>query len=544
MPGILGVAEVAASGVERAGFPAFFAQSYPRVLGIVAVTTGDRVAAEDATQEAFARALERWARVSEMASPERWVIRVAINQAIDEYRKRTPETELHSTRTSRFRGGSLLTGRRPGASAPRRRETTGMKSISAISVAILTGGLLAACGTPQGSSPGFSDNLTIVLNTASSKVPYVGKFTIQGATLAAERINKAGGVKVNGKTYGIRLEQMDNQLSPTVSLANVQRAISEKAVAIIDDGYTVDATFSAAKEAGLPILVDYDTNATLVDTDKRPNVFRIAPPDDALAEHLASYLEARKLKLALVTDDSDYGKDGANQLTAAFKKHGMAFDPTLVLPGNGTDYSAQALQVNAAGASGVVLWARASVIPGFVKALRQAGSTAAIFGGPNTEDPVVRSQLADQPQWVDGITYASFRITTEAGPESWGAFRKLYEDHNFNNGGPDFKVGVQASDHKDVVQPPDWQIFPYDMVNLVKAAVEKAGTVDPARGPIIDALNNVQVKSANGDNRGWTKDNHEGIVDDDIYFAVFQDMKFKPVLDDPLSKSLTPIDQE
>ena len=58
------------------------------------------------------------------------------------------------------------------------------------------------------------------------------------------------------------------------------------------------------------------------------------------------------------------------------------------------------------------------------------------------------------------------------------------------------------------------------------------------------ALDNVQIKSANGDNRGWKKDNHEGVVDDDIYFAVITDNKFKPVQDDPLSKSLPPIDQE
>jgi hypothetical protein len=81
------------------------------------------------------------------------------------------------------------------------------------------------------------------------------------------------------------------------------------------------------------------------------------------------------------------------------------------------------------------------------------------------------------------------------------------------------------------------------MVYLVKKALEKAGTVDPKQNKLIDALNNVQITSANGDNRGWKKDTHEGVVDDDIYFATFQDMEFKPVQDDPLSKSLPPIDQ-
>jgi ABC-type branched-subunit amino acid transport system substrate-binding protein len=304
---------------------------------------------------------------------------------------------------------------------------------------------------------------------------------------------------------------------------------------VIDDGYTVDATYQAAAQAGLPVLIDYDGNAALVDTDKRPNVFRIAPPDDAVAAKLAAYVAGKNLKVALLHDDSEYGKDGGAQLSAALSQKSLTAAPDLEIPSTATSLSDKALAVRQSGATGVIIWARAPVLAQMVRALREGGVTAPIFAGPTAEDPVVRTQLADHPEWVERLTYASFRITTETGP---------YEEHNFNNGGPDYKVGVKVSDHRDVVQPPDWQIFPYDMVFLVKAALEKAGTVDTSGGKIIDALNNTQIKSANGDNRGWKKDNHEGIVDDDIYFASFHDMKFRPVQDDPLSKSLAPIDQE
>ncbi|HEV1998670.1 MAG TPA: ABC transporter substrate-binding protein [Candidatus Dormibacteraeota bacterium] len=264
----------------------------------------------------------------------------------------------------------------------------------------------------------------------------------------------------------------------------------------------------------------------------------------AMAQHLATYLAPRGLKLALVHDDTDYGKDGAKQLTSAFGKASIQLAPNIELPSSGIGFSAEALEVKQSGATGVLVWGRAPTIAQFIKDFRQGGGTAALFSGPNAEDPVVRTQNADHPEYVEGLTYASFRITTEGGPTAWGAFRKKYEDHNFNNGGPDLKVGVKAKDKKDVVQPPDWQVFPYDMVYLVKAALEKSGTVDTSGDKLINALNGVQIKSGNGDNRGWTKDNHEGVVDDDIYFAVFSDMKFKPVQDDPLSKSLPPIDQE
>ena len=411
--------------------------------------------------------------------------------------------------------------------------------------------LAAACTALAGcaiggstASGGFTDYVTIALNTPQSKLPFVAKFTQQGAQLAMEQINKAGGIKVGGKTYGLKLESMDNELSPSKSLDNIKKAVADKVVAVIDDGYTTDATYKTAGDAGLPILVDYDSNAALIDTQGRPNVFRISPPNDAMAMHLADYVTKKGLKLAIAHDDSEYGVDGHDQLVKAFQAKGVTFAPDVTLPSNATDYQNQALQVQISKATGVLVWARAPVLAQFVKSLRQNQFSGQIFSGPTAEDPIVRTQNADHPEYITGLTYASWRITTEGGPEAWGAFRKKYEDRNFNDGGPDFHVGVKASDGKDVVQPPDWHVFPYDMVYLVKAALEQAGTVSTSGNKLIDALNTVKIKSANGDNRGWTKDNHEGIVDDDIYYATFADMKFKPVQDDPLSASLPPIDQE
>ena len=51
------------------------------------------------------------------------------------------------------------------------------------------------------------------------------------------------------------------------------------------------------------------------------------------------------------------------------------------------------------------------------------------------------------------------------------------------------------------------------------------------------------VRGANGDERGFNQHNHEGVVDDDVYFARFDDMTFAPVKDDPLSSTLPVIDQ-
>ena len=74
-----------------ADFEEFFEETSRGIAAFVAVSTGDPWIAEDATQEAFARALDRWDSVRRMDRPDLWVIRVATRAAIDAWRKRRRE---------------------------------------------------------------------------------------------------------------------------------------------------------------------------------------------------------------------------------------------------------------------------------------------------------------------------------------------------------------------------------------------------------------------------------------------------------------------
>jgi RNA polymerase sigma-70 factor (sigma-E family) len=63
-----------------ASFDEFFNEHYDEVVRTVALAVGDRPRAEDATQEAFARAYRKWGSVSRMDRPVGWVVVVAMNQ--------------------------------------------------------------------------------------------------------------------------------------------------------------------------------------------------------------------------------------------------------------------------------------------------------------------------------------------------------------------------------------------------------------------------------------------------------------------------------
>jgi RNA polymerase sigma factor (sigma-70 family) len=77
------VSEVA----DERDFSEWYAASFARVRRAVALAVGDAGLSEEATAEAFARALLHWRSVSGMARPEAWVYRVALNQVRSRLRR-------------------------------------------------------------------------------------------------------------------------------------------------------------------------------------------------------------------------------------------------------------------------------------------------------------------------------------------------------------------------------------------------------------------------------------------------------------------------
>lgn len=91
------------AGVGSAeSFEDWYRREHGRLLGAITVASGDAELAQDLVSEAFARALERWDRVSMMDSPTGWVREVAINLLRRHHRRSTLERRLlgrHPART-------------------------------------------------------------------------------------------------------------------------------------------------------------------------------------------------------------------------------------------------------------------------------------------------------------------------------------------------------------------------------------------------------------------------------------------------------------
>lgn len=67
-------------------YDAFYRDEYRSVLGLAIVLSGDRSAAEDITQEAFAAAYRDWNRIGALDQPGSWVRRVVSNKSVSRWR--------------------------------------------------------------------------------------------------------------------------------------------------------------------------------------------------------------------------------------------------------------------------------------------------------------------------------------------------------------------------------------------------------------------------------------------------------------------------
>jgi len=396
---------------------------------------------------------------------------------------------------------------------------------------LLTALAVLATGCRGGSDK--EKTLTIAVNAPFSKTPYVGETIADGAELAATTAS----VDAKGVRYKFRIKRYDTGLSARTAVGNVRRAIADGAVAIVDEGTGVDASWRIARDADRPLAVVYQGGERLIDPVARPNVFRIAPTDHGMAFRFAEYLIPKKLKVALVTDDSSYGQEGAKALAESFSQNPESVAMRLTVPEGAVDLAPQVLRARRAGATALLVWAQPTTIAGVLSAARSSGWDVPVYTPPTGEDPLVRQQLANHPEWVDGLTFASGRPTAEVGAGPFLTFQKRLEDRFGVQ-----PVGVKTPDGADVIQPPDYAMYSYDFVNVLVVAIQHAGGVGD-REKVLEALDQVTVPGANGDQRGFNQRNHEGVVDDDVYFAKFDGMTYAPVKDDPLSRTLVPIEQ-
>jgi ABC-type branched-subunit amino acid transport system substrate-binding protein len=374
----------------------------------------------------------------------------------------------------------------------------------------------------------------IVVSAPVSTEPWIARSIEQGARLAVDDMNAKGGVLIGTEKKRLRLVVRDNAGSPANALADARRAVADHAAVLLTDGTGATAVASVTDPAHLPVFVLFEGGAGIIDPARWPTLFRLAPANATLIRRLADYIANAKPKVAMLTDDSEYGQQGRASLREAFKIDEVRVVSDATIQRRAADVAPQVLAARRAGADRLVLWTTAANIAAVVQATHEAGWDVPILTGQTGEDPLLRQRLAAHPDWLASVRFVSSRITAEMGPKPFEAFRAHFEDKL----GPQ-KAGVTQGG-RPVIQPPDWAMYPYDAMLLVKAALDETHALGD---PLLQTLNTVSVVGANGDGRGYSPQYHEGVSPQDMYFARFAGLTFVPVSDDPLSGSLPSVPQ-
>jgi ABC-type branched-subunit amino acid transport system substrate-binding protein len=400
--------------------------------------------------------------------------------------------------------------------------------VKRVLAALVCAVLMAACSSGSDGSSG--KEALVVVSAPLTAQPWIGEYMEKGARLAAKQVNAADGARV-------RIEVLDNGGSAQRAADNARTAVSKHAVALIVDGVGSEAVAAVTDPARLAVFIVFEGGESLVDAKRWPTLFRMAPANKYLCRRLADYLADTQpgKPFALIGDDSTYGREGLRTLKEDVLHNKVRIVSEATVAESAGEVSAQVLAARRKGARVLVVWARAAGVASVLRAVRSTGWDVTVYTGPAGEDPLVRQRLADHPEWVDGLGFVSFRITSEVGAAPFAAYRAAYEKEH----GPD-TIGVRAGG-REVVMPPDWSMYPYDTVKLVAAAIEHAGSTDT--GKVFDALQKVTITGANGDERGFSDVDREGVSPDDMYFATFRDMRFHPNRDDKLSTNLPEVPQ-
>src|SRR6516164_10323439 len=80
-----------ATAAATAAVDASFREEWGRIIATLIAVTGDWDLAEECAQDAFARALQAWARDGVPARPGAWLTTTARNRAVDVLRRRATE---------------------------------------------------------------------------------------------------------------------------------------------------------------------------------------------------------------------------------------------------------------------------------------------------------------------------------------------------------------------------------------------------------------------------------------------------------------------
>lgn len=307
-----------------------------------------------------------------------------------------------------------------------------------------------------------------------------GNYVAQGAKIAEDDINKAGGVL--GKKIELIIE--DNKSNPTEAVATAEKLTQKDKVPVMMGAWSSTLTLAVMPklmEYEVPMLVETSSSGKIT-TSGNPWIFRISPTSEMEAKAFAPLVKSLGIRKAdLLSTNNDFGLGAAQEFSAMLKEAGVEIGARETMDPKAVDFSAQLAKIKASGGDTLFVTTAVEQITLILKQAREQQLKTRIIttGGSNAPD-----QLIEQAgEAADGSLHLVF--FTPWFPEAAkngdlaSKFVADWKARGHNVGG--LTEGFRG----------------YDGILTIAAAIKSAGKAEPAA--IQKALWNVKVAGVGGD---------------------------------------------
>jgi branched-chain amino acid transport system substrate-binding protein len=297
----------------------------------------------------------------------------------------------------------------------------------------------------------------------SGAIAHLGKDNENGARMAIDELN-AKGVTIGGKKAKFELLAEDDGADPKQGTAAAQKLVDSKVMGVIghlNSGTSIPAS-KIYSDAGIPQISPSATNPKFTRQGYK-TTFRVVADDVHLGGTLGKYAvkELKGKSIAVIDDRTAYGQGVADEFEKAVKSSGGATVGREFTNDKATDFTAILTSLKAKKPDIVFFGGMDAVAGPMMRQMKQLGIEAKFMGG----DGICSSEL---PKLAAGTMADGQVVCAEAGGVE-GAAKKSMDD---------FYAAYKKKYNDDVkVYAP----YVYDSVNVMVAAMVKAGSAEPAK---------------------------------------------------------------
>jgi branched-chain amino acid transport system substrate-binding protein len=335
---------------------------------------------------------------------------------------------------------------------------------------------LAACGGGRSSEPTRGDVIVYVAVPLSGFQANGGQTVLGGARLAAEEINRSGGLR----GYRVIVRPLDDESDSDVAVAQVEvirAALAQGETVLGVIGHLNSGQTEAAMQlyTDMPILVITPTASEQSLTAQGfTNFFRVNASDDIQAEVAAGFLinDLQARRIAVVHNDTSYGQGLANSLIRQLESRGASIAVKLQVGEGQSVYTQE------------------------IARLQEATPDAIYYAGYEIEAPYLRAALVEagltMPMLASDGAFLAATIDESNGAAE-GMYVSAFAPSPRNVADAQWFEAYQAVEYRN---PDTYSVNGYVAMQTLAAAVQRADSFD--RDAVSNTLRSDPVDSLLG----------------------------------------------